>query len=105
MKCFYVYMLCNKRNGTLYVGVTSDLIKRVYEHKNDLADSFTKKYAVHSLVWYEIHDTAKAAIIREKQIKKWKRKWKLSLIENANPDWNDLYERLTNNPGFLLPQE
>ena len=92
MNYFYVYMLCNKRNGTLYIGVTSDLIKRVYEHKNNLVDGFTKKYNVHNLTWYEMHETAEAAIIREKQIKKWKRKWKIELIEQHNPDWKDLYE-------------
>jgi putative endonuclease len=94
MKNFYAYILCSKRNGTLYTGVTSDLIviKRVYEHKNNLIDSFTKKHNVHCLVWYEMHENAEAAIIREKQIKKWKRKWKLELIERDNPEWNDLYE-------------
>ncbi|MEK6691687.1 MAG: GIY-YIG nuclease family protein [Nitrospirota bacterium] len=92
MKKFYVYMLCNKRNGTLYTGITSDIIKRVYEHKNNLAKGFTKKYKIHNLVWYEMHKTAETAIIREKQIKKWKRRWKLELIENHNPEWNDLYE-------------
>ena len=92
MKYFFVYILCNKRNGTLYTGVTSDLIKRVYEHKNNLIDGFTKKYNVHCMVWYEMHETAEAAINREKQIKKWDRKWKLELIEKDNPEWNDLYE-------------
>jgi putative endonuclease len=90
MRYFFVYILCNKRNGTLYTGVTSDLIKRVYEHKNNLADSFTKKYNIHKIIWYEIHQTAESAITREKQIKKWERKWKLELIEKDNPDWNDL---------------
>ena len=73
MKRFYVYMLCSRRNGTLYIGVTSDLIKRIYEHKNNLVDGFTKKYSVHRLVWYEVHDSAETAIQREKQIKKWER--------------------------------
>jgi putative endonuclease len=73
MKNFYVYILCSKRNGTLYTGVTSNLIKRVYEHKNNLADGFTKKYFVHLLIWYEAHQTAESAITREKQIKAWKR--------------------------------
>ncbi len=90
MKNFYVYMLCSKRNGTLYTGVTSDLVKRTYEHKNDLAEGFTKKYGVHRLVWYEVHETAEAAITREKQLKKWNRKWKLRLIEKDNPEWRDL---------------
>ena len=92
MKNFYVYLLCSKRNGTLYTGVTSNLVKRVYEHKNNLADGFTKKYNVHLLIWYEVHQTAESAIIREKQIKAWKRSWKLRLIEEHNPEWNDLYE-------------
>ena len=70
MKNFYVYILCSKRNGTLYIGITSDLIKRLYEHKNDLVNGFTKKYNVHRLVWYEIHESAESAITREKQIKK-----------------------------------
>ncbi|MGD0918526.1 MAG: GIY-YIG nuclease family protein [Thermodesulfobacteriota bacterium] len=85
-------MLCSKRNGTLYTGVTSDLAKRVYEHKNNLVDGFTKIYGVHRLVWYETHDSAENAITREKRIKKWKRAWKLKLIEQYNPEWNDLYE-------------
>jgi putative endonuclease len=91
MKSFFVYILCNKRNGTLYTGVTSDLIKRVYEHKNNIIHGFTKRYKIHNLVWYEIHEDIEKAIIREKQIKKWNRKWKLDLIEKNNPDWNDLY--------------
>ena len=85
-KQFYVYILCSKRNGTLYIGVTSDLVKRVFEHKNDLVEGFTKKYKVHRLVWYEAHDSAESAISREKQIKKWKRMWKLKVIEQNNPD-------------------
>ncbi len=95
MKRFYVYILSNKRNGTLYTGVTSDLLKRVYEHKNDLIDGFSKRYGIHDLVWYEMHETAESAISREKQIKKWNRKWKLDLIDNSNPFWEDLYEKLT----------
>ncbi len=94
MKNFYVYILCSKRNGTLYTGVTSNLIQRVYEHKNDLADGFTKTYKIHLLVWYEIHPTAESAITREKQIKAWKRAWKLRLIEEGNPQWSDLYETI-----------
>ena len=94
MKNFYVYILCSKRNGTLYTGVTSNLVKRVYEHKNKVVESFTKKYAVSCLVWYEIYESAEAAIVREKQIKKWKRAWKLELIEKHNPLWNDLYESI-----------
>jgi len=92
---FYVYILCSKRNGTLYIGVTSDLVKRIYEHKNDLVGGFTKKYGIHRLVWYETHDSAESAITREKQLKKWKRTWKLKLIEQNNPKWNDLYENIS----------
>lgn len=91
---FYVYILCNKKNGTLYTGVTSGLIKRVYEHKNDLVESFTGKYEIHNLVWYEVHDTALGAISKEKQIKHWKREWKINLIESINPQWEDLYEKI-----------
>ena len=94
MKIFYVYILCNKKNGALYTGVTSNLIKRIYEHKNSMVDGFTKTYDIHHLVWYENHMTAESAITREKQIKKWNRKWKRELIEKNNPEWNDLYERL-----------
>jgi len=94
MKEFYVYILCNKRNGTLYTGVTSDLLKRVYEHRDNLIDRFTQKYNIYRLVWYETHESAEAAIIREKQIKKWKRVWKLELIERHNTEWNDLYENI-----------
>lgn len=91
MKKFYVYILCNKRNGTLYTGVTSNILKRIYEHKNNLVDGFTKKYNIHQLAWYEIHHTAETAKSCEKQIKKWKRQWKLKLIEEQNPEWKDLY--------------
>ena len=91
MKCFFVYILCSRRNGTLYTGITSDLIKRVYEHKNNLADGFSKKYGVHRLVWFEQHHESEAAIQREKQIKKWERAWKIRLIEEHNPEWKDLY--------------
>jgi putative endonuclease len=94
LKEFYVYILCSKRNGTLYTGVTSDLAKRVYEHKNNLVDGFTKKYNVHRLVWYEVHGFWESAFQREKQIKKWKRAWKLNLIEQNNPSWDDLYESI-----------
>ena len=94
MKNFYVYILCSKRNGTLYMGVTSDLVKRVYEHKNNLVEGFTKRYNVHTLVWYEIHESGESAITREKQLKKWKRAWKLKLIEKNNPKWIDLYENI-----------
>jgi putative endonuclease len=89
-----VYVLASRRNGTLYTGVTGDLVKRVYEHKNDLADGFTKKYNVHLLVYFELHEDMNAAITREKQIKKWNRAWKLELIEKRNPDWKDLYDEI-----------
>jgi putative endonuclease len=86
-----VYILASQRNGTLYIGVTSNLGKRVWEHKNNLASGFTKKYAVHQLVYFEMHKDMTAAITREKQIKKWNRAWKLKLIESANPEWKDLW--------------
>jgi len=94
MKQFYVYILASKRNGTLYTGVTSDLARRVYEHKQDIAEGFSNKYKVHLLVWYEVHETSVSAIRREKQIKDWKRDWKLELIDKANPLWSDLYDTL-----------
>jgi len=105
MKQFYVYIMTSRRNGTLYTGVTSDLIKRVYEHKNGLVEGFTKKFAVHFLFWYEIHQTADTAITREKQIKKWNRSWKLELIEKENAEWHDLYSSLVNESGFPLSRE
>ena len=86
-----VYIVTSKRNGTLYIGVTSDLVKRIWEHKNNMVEGFTKRYNVHHLVWYELHATMEPAIKREKQLKNWKRKWKLELIESINPDWEDLY--------------
>jgi putative endonuclease len=89
-----VYILTNRLRGTLYVGVTSALIKRVWEHKNDVAEGFTKRYQVHDLVWYEAHETMESAISREKAIKAWKRAWKLELVETTNPDWRDLYPDL-----------
>jgi len=89
-----VYILASKRNGTLYLGVTSDLIKRVWQHKNDLVEGFTKRYRVHLLVWYEQYPSMLSAIKREKQMKEWKRKWKLEVIERMNPTWEDLYSRI-----------
>jgi putative endonuclease len=89
-----VYILASRRNGTLYVGITSDLLKRVGEHKNDLVEGFTKRYGVHKLVWYEVHETMESAIQQEKGIKKWNRKWKLALIEQSNPQWQDLFDKL-----------
>ena len=89
-----VYILASRPNGTLYVGITSDLLKRVWEHKNDLVHGFTKRYRVHKLVWYEVHETMDSAIQREKKIKKWNRKWKLALIEQSNPQCQDLFDNL-----------
>ena len=86
--------MASKRNGTLYTGVTSNIHKRIYQHKNKLADGFSKKYSVDILVWYELHDSMESAITKEKQIKNWKRQWKLELIESFNPDGNDLYESI-----------
>ena len=87
-----VYILASKRNGTLYIGVTRNLQQRVWEHKNDLVEGFTKKYGVHRLVYYELHEDMMAAIRREKQMKKWNRAWKLELVETQNPEWQDLWE-------------
>lgn len=92
MKNGYVYILFNKRNGTLYVGVTSDLQKRMYEHKNKLVEGFTKKYSVDKLAYYEIYENIEDAIVKEKKLKGYSRKNKLKLIEINNPDWNDLYD-------------
>ncbi|HWG67060.1 MAG TPA: GIY-YIG nuclease family protein [Rhodanobacteraceae bacterium] len=89
-----VYMLASKRNGTLYTGVTADLVKRIWEHKNNVVAGFTQQYNVHMLVWYEIHETMQSAIAREKTIKEWKRAWKIRRIEEVNPEWNDLYETI-----------
>ena len=94
MKQPCVYMLASKRNGTLYVGVTSNLVQRVWQHKNALVEGFTKRYGVHTLVWYEIHETMESAITREKAIKRWKRDWKIELIQRDNPSWGDLYDDL-----------
>jgi len=95
MKQFYVYILASKKNGTLYVGVTSDIRKRIYEHLEGLYDGFTKQHSIKRLVWYEVHDTVATAIQREKNLKDWKREWKIELIEDKNPDWNDLYSTLS----------
>jgi putative endonuclease len=92
MKQPAVYILASRRNGTLYVGVTSNLPQRIREHKTDLHDGFTKQYQVHTLVYYELHGTMLEAITREKQLKKWNRAWKLKLIEKSNPAWKDLYD-------------
>jgi putative endonuclease len=91
-KTYYVYILASKQNGVLYTGVTSNLISRIYQHKNNLSDGFSKKYFVHKLVYSEQHSDINEAILREKQIKKWNRDWKIRLIEGSNPSWNDLYD-------------
>jgi putative endonuclease len=91
---YYVYILASRKKGTLYIGVTSDLARRIYEHKYDLVESFTKQYKVHSLVYFEITESIESAIDREKKLKKWNRAWKIRLIEKINPEWRDLYSEL-----------
>jgi putative endonuclease len=91
---FFVYILASKRNGTLYIGSTDDLAKRVWLHRNAIIPGFTKDYGVKQLVWYEVHETRESALLRERRMKKWNRKWKLELIERSNPDWRDLGEKL-----------
>ena len=91
---FLGLILANRRSGTLYVGVTNDVIRRTWEHRSDLIQGFTKRYGVHTLVWYEQHDDINAAITREKRLKRWNRAWKIELIEKQNSGWNDLYDRL-----------
>jgi putative endonuclease len=95
MKSYFVYILASKRNGTLYIGITNDLAKRVYAHRQNLIDGFTKKYGVHKLVYFEETNDVNEAILREKRIKKWKREWKIKLIEKENPEWKDLYYDIT----------
>jgi putative endonuclease len=95
MKHPAVYMLASQRNGTLYIGVTSDLVQRIWQHREGLADGFTKQYGLKILVWYEQHETMESAISREKAMKKWLRKWKLATIEKSNPDWVDLWPAIT----------
>ena len=91
VKQYCVYILASKKNGTLYIGVTNNLLRRVYEHRNNSIDGFTRKYGVHKLVYYETTDDIESAITKEKQLKKWKRDWKIEMIEKCNPEWNDLY--------------
>ena len=93
-KYYYVDVLANKPRGTTYVGVTSNLVQRVWQHKQEQADGFTMRYGIKSLVWYEQHEDVLQAILREKQIKNWNRLWKIELIESGNPEWNDLYETI-----------
>ncbi|MDH4232567.1 MAG: GIY-YIG nuclease family protein [Nitrospirota bacterium] len=102
-KTFYVYILASRRNGTLYVGVTSDLLKRVWEHKNIVAEGFTEKYGVDKLVYYERFYDPGYAIRREKRLKKYNREWKKDLIESSNPEWKDLFEKLTGGSGSNDP--
>jgi putative endonuclease len=94
MKRPCVYILASRRNGTLYVGVTADIVSRVWDHRSGAVDGFTKTYGVHLLVYVEFHDTMAEAILREKQIKEWRRAWKIELIERGNPQWRDLYDDL-----------
>ena len=93
-KSGYVYIMASRRNGTIYLGVTSDLAARAYQHRNGVIEGFTKTYGCKLLVWYEVHDDLDNARLRELQMKKWNRQWKLSEIERMNPDWNDLFESL-----------
>mgnify|MGYP003602372482 FL=1 len=92
MKQPAVYILASQRNGTLYIGVTSNLVQRVYQHREILADGFSKQYGVKMLVWFEQHDTLESAIARERAMKKWHRQWKINLIETQNPEWRDLWD-------------
>jgi putative endonuclease len=94
MKDYFVYILASRIGGTIYIGVTNDLLRRVHEHKQKLAEGFTKKYGVSNLVYYEVHSDIEAAITREKQLKKWNRAWKFRLIEETNPNWDDLYRSI-----------
>ncbi len=94
MKTFFVYMMASKKNGTLYIGVTNDLVRRVWEHKLNVIQGFTQKYNIHKLVWFEATSDINAAILREKQMKKWRRQWKIDLIEKENPEWIDLYDEI-----------
>lgn len=91
---YYVYILASQKNGTLYIGVTNNLIKRIYEHKNNLVDGFTKEYNVHNLVYFEPYEDINEAILREKRLKKWNRAWKIKLIEKDNSEWKDLYSEI-----------
>ena len=91
---YWVYLMASQKNGTLYAGVTNNLVRRVFEHKSDFVEGFTRQYGVHTLVWFESTESIEAAIQREKQLKNWKRAWKVALIEKDNPNWDDLYEGL-----------
>jgi putative endonuclease len=91
---FYVYLLASRKQGTLYLGVTKDLVRRTYEHKEKFVPGFTSRYDIRRLVWFEIYDDPTTAIEREKEIKKWRRAWKIDLIEKENPEWKDLYPEI-----------
>jgi putative endonuclease len=104
-KQFFVYIMASRRNGTLYIGVTSNPVQRVWHHKQDVVEGFTRKYGVKMLVHFEPHETAESAITREKQIKKWERAWKIRLIEQSNPEWRDLYGTICIQTGFPPPRE
>jgi putative endonuclease len=93
---YYVYILASRKHGTLYIGVTSDLVRRVHEHKTYAVRGFTSRYKVHLLVWFECYDDVINAIVREKELKKWRREWKINLIEQSNPEWVDLYSGIAN---------
>ena len=103
MDQYFIYILASQRNGTLYIGVTNDLSRRIAEHKHDVIEGFTKKYQVHSLVYFEVFNDTENAIKREKQLKRWKRLWKLKLIDQVNPEWKGLYYDLSSS-GSLRPQ-
>ncbi|WP_313317069.1 GIY-YIG nuclease family protein [Stenotrophomonas sp.] len=94
MKQPAVYLLASKKHGTLYIGVTSNLVARTWQHRQHVVDGFSKRYGVDVLVWYEVHETMESAILREKQLKKWNREWKLRLVEDANPEWRDLWDEI-----------
>ena len=94
MKIGFIYILASHKNGTLYIGVTNNLLKRIYEHKSDLVEGFTRRYKLHKIVYYEVLPDIVSAIMREKQLKKWRRYWKIELIESKNPEWRDLYDEL-----------
>ena len=94
MTAHYVYMLASKPGGTIYVGETRDLAKRVSQHKGDFVPGFTRRYGVHSLVWYEVHESVESAKLREKQIKRWRRAWKIRLLQTMNPSWSDLWDSI-----------
>ncbi len=105
MKQPAVYLLASKRNGTLYIGVTSNLVARTWQHREHLVEGFTHRYNVTRLVWYELHATMEAAILREKQLKKWNREWKLRLVDEANPGWRDLWDEIVGQVAVVVSDE